>query len=1007
MDNNATSGAVEVSSNHSKGEEADEGEKTRRRSGRRHERDLDAKKKFSKSRSNPAAIVPGAHSSIGEHKSRAKGGKQSSDDSKQRSRRSDSKDSSSRPSKRNEKSGYRNGSRSTATVPGAQAETSSQQSRSKGDKMGRERPNRTAKLGAKPAGSSSDRSRAKESRNNTRNAINKREPEVSDAGDDLQVIGDGDPIVAAMIVEEEKEDDTEKKEQEQARVTELVEIERKRMEAEQQRREEEREREQAERQEQERKKKKRNIFIATVLVLLLAGGVAAYFVSQGSSSDPVSIQEQETANDQDLSSSVPTFNPSDDPSNAPSNVPLKYPPPNDQECERISAGLPIEGEADFADQDFEIPMEVNLLDGSAIDDQVPELQTQIEKLFVPDLIGCSRDFFNQRRLGHSTYSRSTAMMSADDHRHLQELSIRYAVAKAVVTMTVMDEACEKTSSNCNVVMANLDLKVRGEEKIIDLFQVIAAIFPQGQDIRPDLGLVAPFDTVVVGLMRSLGVTASPTIAPTATKNPAATPTASPVTSPSPAPVGGVATPQPTDPPLNGPTDAAPSSSPVITGSPSKAPSKAPTSAPSLAPIVAPQPGLTPPLTPLPTLRTTSAPFQTPSVYLSSAPSTKPSLTPSTNPIVQLSAVPNGSPTRAPTRAPTSGPTSGPTREPTSGPTSGPTREPTSGPTSGPTNGPTSGPTSSPTVPPSPPPSPQLTLPPLVLPGRNGWAPLIRSGMYTEQSSTFNSDAGYASNKGIDGDYSSFAATDQLPNQFWRIRLDDYYGESVTVSSVRVWSRSNRAPEQIEGAEIKLWAAEGTEPLAISSPLWGDYASQFRSFDVNNVAWVSVQHTSSNVLAIREIEVWGSIPNDTNNLGYFDLMQVEWMMSQSSQIGTREAGFAVDGPRDTFARTNNGFEEWMKASLVPYYGRPMPVNKVTVWNRAPWQCCQEELEGAVVKLLAEDDETVLAQSDPLTAETVQTINFGETADVAFVRVQHVGRSKNLVMSEFNIWTRLPS
>ena len=240
-------------------------------------------------------------------------------------------------------------------------------------------------------------------------------------------------MVAATLIEEEKE----------------IERERLQKEAENERLE----REEAERQEkqkelEEKKKKKRIMIVCVVLVVLvIGGGVSAFFALQGSgSSDPVAQttdKEEGTPNSPTVETfSSPTISPSDDPSSAPTNVPLKYNLPSVDECERIASGLPIDGENEMLDRSFAIAMEVDLLDGNDIDPLVPDLEIQIEKLLVPDLIGCPRDLFNKRRLGlHHGQNDARIMSNVSDHlRQLQNVNIRYAIAKAIVSVTVTDDA---------------------------------------------------------------------------------------------------------------------------------------------------------------------------------------------------------------------------------------------------------------------------------------------------------------------------------------------------------------------------------------------------------------------------------------------------------------------------------------------------------------------------------------------------------------------------------------
>ncbi|CAJ1970366.1 unnamed protein product [Cylindrotheca closterium] len=591
------------------------------RSKRREKQDRDAKRQTRSARDS-SDVVPGAQASREEHKSKGKS----------RSGRS----ASSRSWNRDEKSAHRNRSSATASVPSAQTG----RSKSRRDEKAKERRNtRATRPGVESASFSKDRSRSKASRNAKTSDKNKEE-------EDIAAKGDGEPVVAALLIEEEGDDEKKAKEMAHMRKEMAAEAERQRQRLEEEnRRREEAGRMEAERLEKEQKKKRRNMIICVVLVVLvlIGGGVGAFFVLNGSNDvAPENVNMAETLEP----SSTPSASPSADPSGNPSTAPTQgvYKQPSLEECERIAAGLPIDGEDQMTARNFDIVMQVDLADDSDITLLVPELETKIEQRLVPNLLGCPRDAFIRRQL----IGKKVNGKEPSNHRHLQ--SIRYAIAKAIVAVSLTDDACQDSnSSNCSILTLNLELRVRGNENAIDLAGIILEVFPNGQDIRPQLGLVAPFDTVVVQIIRSNDPTVAPTIAPTGvgSENSTSFPTATPSNNPSSAPV-------------IGPTVSTPAPSVIPSTLPSTTPSAAPT--PTPPPTVDPQLGVT--------LQPTRTSSSSPTTNPSETPSKSPSSIPSSTPSIDLSTTPTIDTSVAPSPGPTSGPTSGPTPNPTtSAPTS--------------------------------------------------------------------------------------------------------------------------------------------------------------------------------------------------------------------------------------------------------------------------------------------------------------------------------------------------
>ena len=87
----------------------------------------------------------------------------------------------------------------------------------------------------------------------------------------------------------------------------------------------------------------------------------------------------------------------------------------------------------------------------------------------------------------------------------------------------------------------------------------------------------------------------------------------------------------------------------------------------------------------------------------------------------------------------------------------------------------------------------------------------------EQSSPWI-NSGRQPTDAIDGDYSSIAHTNYGVGEWWRVRLEDYYGQLVTVNKVTVWNRVEGAQERLEGAVVKLYGAGSDNLIATSVAL---------------------------------------------------------------------------------------------------------------------------------------------------------------------------------------------
>ncbi|KAL3942264.1 MAG: hypothetical protein SGBAC_003503 [Bacillariaceae sp.] len=605
-------------------EEKDGLSSSKRSSSSRNEReDRDAKSKR-RSRGSKAKKPGAVNSSHRQERKRSDGDgkaayrKESGSPSRHSSKRRDEKSTH-----RKEQSGER------AVAPGAQASSMS------------DRGSRKASGGKRPAApgaqsSTSDRTSRKSSRSHKSTASNERSnggnnsKRIVDDGATTEVGPDGAHVLQAMAVEDLYDDV--KKEENDAKIRKLVEEEagkqRQQMEAnaliERRKMEQENERLRQVMEEQSRvheQKKRRNkvTVIVIVILLLIAGGVGAFFGLQGGASEDqsdVGVTEMPRPYSSNSTSS-PTSNPTES---------LDYDPPTPEECERISAGLSLVGQESMETLSAEVQFDIELADDTDLNSLLPDLQKKIEEYLVLNLIGCPGNI-DQRRLREGNHAMDIAYLKPI--RRLNKL--RYLVARAEVTVGIKGGAsCQIESPLCKNVVATFYLVLRGKEEPFRVFGLIDVALPLGNDVRPELLLDSPFDTVIVRRIDSSNPSDAPSSAPSqneSTPNPtkitSASPSEEPTTTPPPsvAPVPG-STPSPTRTPSKLPTR-------LPSTTPSEAPSESPSEAPSESPSKEP---------------TTDTPTASPTP----SPTTPPTLFPTTN-------FPSATPTAAPTMMPSISP----------------------------------------------------------------------------------------------------------------------------------------------------------------------------------------------------------------------------------------------------------------------------------------------------------------------------------------------------------------
>lgn len=289
-------------------------------------------------------------------------------------------------------------------------------------------------------------------------------------------------------------------------------------------------------------------------------------------------------------------------------------------------------------------------------------------------------------------------------------------------------------------------------------------------------------------------------------------------------------------------------------------------------------------------------------------------------------------------------------------------------------------------------------------------------MVAEKSSAYVNDMyGFVASNALDGNYNTHFLTNTEFSAWWKVQVSDYYGSTVSVNQVTIWNRQDDcAPANCQarliGATVRL-RGEDDSLLATSSPLTADIVQTVDFGEVSGVASIQViaNSTTRDYFSFSEIEAWGNIPNDVNQLGYKGLLYLD-MDWQTSTIdwSNLPGGKALDGNFESIFHTRMDYGAWWKIIVSDYYGQTVTVSKVTIWNR-PDECgtfdCPARLAGAVVKLFGAGD-TVLATSSPLTRSAIQTVDFGEVSGVAWIQVKIDDlRRDYLHFAEIDAWGKV--
>ena len=130
--------------------------------------------------------------------------------------------------------------------------------------------------------------------------------------------------------------------------------------------------------------------------------------------------------------------------------------------------------------------------------------------------------------------------------------------------------------------------------------------------------------------------------------------------------------------------------------------------------------------------------------------------------------------------------------------------------------------------------------------------------------------------------------------------------------------------------------------------------------------------------------------------------------QSSQHDINAASHALDDDLRTKSHTLRELGAWWRVNVFNYYGTPVTVDSVTVWNRHFCSSCVFELEGSVVKLFGVGNGNLLAESSALTSDLIQTVDFGgPVTGVYWVQVQQESKSAPLQLAKIEAYGKVES
>ncbi|CAJ1941297.1 unnamed protein product [Cylindrotheca closterium] len=391
--------------------------------------------------------------------------------------------------------------------------------------------------------------------------------------------------------------------------------------------------------------------VCAIVLLLIGGGAAAGVLVSGGGSDEDPVVPTTSTNPTlgptfITATNVPTDLTSD-PTGAPTTDQL-YNPPSLADCAAIMNGEPVEDQENMSVRNFQLLMDVSLVDGLELDNTgVTEVETKTRENLLPELVGCP---IERRALAEKGLL----------ERRLASVDFIIGDAKIVAEYEVGGSCDDGTDDpgSCFRLIFRLEIFLKGNEGIYLIGRILEVF---GTDsLVQKLGLdEASYQAVILASVTTLEETGVPSFSPSAmpSASPTDAPSKSPSTFPTPAPSS-----NPTLAPVIGPTTSEPTDLPssVSSHSPTGIPTSLPTKVRTLAPSIASSETL---LTMNPTVSVSGTPTSTPSNLPSSLPSRAPSSMPSGTPSFLPSNIPSASPSKTPTDIPSARPSAVPSSTP--------------------------------------------------------------------------------------------------------------------------------------------------------------------------------------------------------------------------------------------------------------------------------------------------------------------------------------------------------
>lgn len=268
---------------------------------------------------------------------------------------------------------------------------------------------------------------------------------------------------------------------------------------------------------------------------------------------------------------------------------FKYRIPSYDDCLANRFGVDVTDQDKMRTSSFVLPFDVSLQQEEEIDSWLDGFANSVNTKFIPTLLGC--DTVLSQQGGGATGGRRLVRA----HRQLTT-DIRYVIGNADAAGDYAPgQICEADAPvPCYRVNIILDLSLKGDEKTLDLFNLITSVLNGLEGgLVVFLGLSENFvSATVVGFT---GTTDAPSSKPSSSPTfvPTQLPSSTPTTS-EPSGLPSVAPSAATEAPSNSPTTAQP------TATPTRSPTRRPTPNPTPNPTPPPTPGptqLTPPPTP--------------------------------------------------------------------------------------------------------------------------------------------------------------------------------------------------------------------------------------------------------------------------------------------------------------------------------------------------------------------------------------------------------------------------